>query len=60
MEEKMFIPEQKIKVFISSACGGDDWKQKYNYVREALKVLINGTGFAKAYVFESEGVDRLH
>ncbi|WP_303862742.1 hypothetical protein [Alkalibaculum bacchi] len=30
-------------------------KQKYSFVREALKVLIESTGFAKTYVFESEG-----
>ncbi|WMM26036.1 hypothetical protein RBU61_05005 [Tissierella sp. MB52-C2] len=51
----MIIPEQKIQIFISSACGNEPEKQKYNFVREALKVLIESTGFAKAYVFESEG-----
>ena len=51
----MIIPDQKIHVFISSACGDEPEKQKYNYVREALKVLIESTGFAEAYVFESEG-----
>lgn len=51
----MIIPEQKIQIFISSACGNELEKQKYNFVREALKVLIESTGFAKAYVFESEG-----
>lgn len=51
----MIIPEQKIQIFISSACGDEPEKQKYNFVREALKVLIESTGFAKAYVFESEG-----
>jgi len=49
------IPEQKIQVFISSACGDEPWEQKYNYVREALKVLIESTGFAETYVFESKG-----
>ncbi len=51
----MIIPEQKINIFISSACGNEPEKHKYNFVREALKVLIESTGFAKAYVFESEG-----
>lgn len=51
----MILPEQKIQIFISSACGNEPEKQKYNFVREALKVLIESTGFAKAYVFESEG-----
>lgn len=51
----MFIPKQNIQIFISSACGDEPEKQKYNFVREALKVLIESTGFAKAYVYESEG-----
>ncbi|AKL96128.1 hypothetical protein CACET_c26830 [Clostridium aceticum] len=51
----MIIPEQKIQIFISSACGDEPEKQKYNFVREALKTLIESTGFAKVYVFESEG-----
>lgn len=51
----MIIPETKIQVFISSTCGDEPEKQKYNFVREALKVLIESTGFAKAYIFESEG-----
>lgn len=33
----MIVPKQKIKVFISSACGEEKWKQKYNRVREDLK-----------------------
>lgn len=55
----MFNTEDKIKVFISSACGNEDWKQKYNYIREALKVVIKGTGFAEPYVFESEGASTI-
>lgn len=51
----MLIPKQKIQVFISSACGDEPEKQKYNFVREALKVLIESTGFAEVYVFESYG-----
>jgi len=26
----MITPKEKIKVFISSACGKEQWKQKYN------------------------------
>ena len=51
----MIVPKQKIKVFISSACGDEDWKQKYNRVRKELKKLIEETGFAEVYVFELEG-----
>ena len=29
----MLTPNQKTNVFISSACGNEDWKQKYNFVR---------------------------
>ena len=55
----MITPKEKIKVFISSACGKEQWKQKYNYVREALKTLLESTGFAEAYVFESEGASTI-
>ncbi|MFY9568840.1 MAG: hypothetical protein WAP56_06675, partial [Acetivibrionales bacterium] len=55
----MIIPEQKIQIFISSACGDEPEKQKYKLVREALKALIESTGFAKAYVFESEGASTI-
>ncbi|MDD3336335.1 MAG: hypothetical protein PHI98_12600 [Eubacteriales bacterium] len=51
----MITPETKIQVFISSACGDEPEKIKYNFAREALKVLIESTGFAKVYTFESEG-----
>lgn len=51
----MIIPKHKIQVFISSTCGDEPEKQKYNYVREALKILIESTGFAETYVYESEG-----
>lgn len=51
----MIKANNKIRVFISSACGEEDWKQKYNYVREALKILIESTGFCEVYVFELEG-----
>lgn len=55
----MIVPKQKIKVFISSACGDEKWKQKYNRVRKKLKKLIEGTGFAEVYIFESEGASSL-
>lgn len=58
-EEKMFTSRQKIRVFISSACGKESWKQKYNYVREGLKILIESTGLAEVYVFESEGASTI-
>jgi len=51
----MIIPRQKIKVFISSACGDELDKQKYNIVRAGLKALIEATHFAEVYVFEAEG-----
>lgn len=41
-------PEDKIRVFISSRCGG-----RYATVRFALKHLIDETGLAKAYLFEN-------
>ena len=41
--------EYKIEVFISSQCGG-----KYEIARKSLKCLIEETGLAKAYVFETE------
>ncbi|AEF17817.1 hypothetical protein Thexy_1793 [Thermoanaerobacterium xylanolyticum LX-11] len=40
--------DEKIKVFISSQCG----IEKYDHVRKELKRLIEGTGFAKVYLFE--------
>jgi hypothetical protein len=52
-------PDQLIEVFISSGCGEVPEKQKYNYVREGLKQLINSTGFANAYTFESEGASTI-
>jgi len=55
----MFTPNQKLKVFISSACGKGANKEKYNYVREGLKVLIEATGLADVYVFESEGASTI-
>jgi hypothetical protein len=55
----MIVPKQKIKVFISSACGEEDWKQKYNRVRKELKKLIEETGFAEVYAFELEGASTI-
>lgn len=48
-------PEHKIQVFLSSACGDEPEKQKYKFVREALRLLIDSTGFAQTYVFEDKG-----
>lgn len=42
-------PDHKIKVFISSKCGG-----KYERVRSELKTCIDSTGIADVYVFEAE------
>lgn len=47
--EPLSQPDHKIKVFISSTCGG-----KYERVRSELKTCIEGTGIADAYVFEAE------
>ena len=41
--------QRKFEVFISSFC-----REKYIYVRKALKKMIEDTGLANAYVFESE------
>lgn len=51
MSVKMEVDE-KLKVFISSQCGDEPEKQRYNRVREELKKLIENTGFAKVYLFE--------
>lgn len=51
MSVKMEVDE-KIKVFISSQCGDEPEKQRYNRVRKELKKLIENTGFAKVYLFE--------
>ncbi|WP_296126653.1 hypothetical protein [uncultured Anaerococcus sp.] len=40
--------EDKIKVFISSKCGDE----KYDTIRNELKLLLEETGFISAYVFE--------
>ena len=41
--------EHKLRVFISSKCGG-----KYTVARKALKTLLEVTGLVEAYVFETE------
>lgn len=41
--------EHKLRVFISSKCGG-----KYTVARKALKALLEATGLIEAYVFETE------
>ena len=51
MRKKMIIPNNKVKVFISSICG----EPKYDRIREELKSLIERTNFADVYLFEAEG-----
>ena len=41
--------EHKLRVFISSKCGG-----KYTIARKALRKLLEATGLVKVYVFETE------
>lgn len=41
--------DYKLKVFISSRCGG-----KYTIARKSLKKLLEVTGLAKAFVYETE------
>ena len=55
----MIIPSERIKVFVSSACGDDPARKKYNIMRAGLKMLIEATHFAKVYLFESEGASTL-
>lgn len=45
-----FIPQEKIKVFISSRCG----TEKYDRVRADLRKNIEDTQLAKVYTFEGE------
>lgn len=49
------IPNQKIKVFISSICG----KPKYDTVRKELKNAIEATSLVDVYMFENEGASTL-
>lgn len=48
----MASPQHMIKVFISSACGDGESKQKYNVMRKALKQAIEDTAIATVYLFE--------
>lgn len=49
----MITIKDKIKVFISSACGVG--KENYNIARAGLKTIIESTGIAEVYLFEDEG-----
>ena len=49
------IPDQKIKVFISSICGNE----KYDSVRLALKDAIEATQLVDVYTFEGKGASTL-
>jgi len=51
----MLTCKDKIKIFISSACGDQPERLKYNIVRAGLKNLIEATQFAEVYAFEIEG-----
>ena len=53
--DDLITPNKKIDVFISSKCG----EQKYDLVRAGLKALIDCTGLAVAYVFESSQASSL-
>lgn len=45
---------QKVKVFVSSKCGG-----QYTIVREAISLLLEETNLASTYIFESEPASSL-
>lgn len=49
------LPDQKIKVFISSICD----KEKYNIVRAELKHAIEATNLADVYTFEDKDASTL-
>ena len=49
------FPGQKIKVFISSICG----VEKYDKVRNELKIAIEKTQLADVYTFEKKGASTL-
>jgi len=53
--EKKIEFDEKIRVFISSRCG----EERYDNVRTKLKSLIENTGFAKVYLFESRRASTL-
>lgn len=52
---QVIVPNQKIKVFISSICGNE----KYDTVRAKLKKAIDDTQLAIAYIFEGESASTL-
>lgn len=55
VEHIPLVPDQKIKVFISSICGLD----KYDNVRAELKEAIEKTNLAEVYTFEGKGASSL-
>lgn len=52
----VLLPDQKIRVFVSSICGD---KGKFDKVRAELKHLIEETNFAEVYLFEDKGASSL-
>jgi len=55
----MPAPNEKIKVFISSACGNSPDLLKYNIVRAGIKTLLEATYLFDVYVFEDKGASTL-
>lgn len=53
----MLIPNDKLKVFVSSICGTG--KDPYNVARAMLKRLIEDTQLATVYLFEDQGASSL-
>ena len=53
------LPNQKIKVFISSKCDKAGDVPKYNPIRLELKKLIENTNLATVYTFENESASTL-
>ena len=47
--------EYKVKVFISSKCGG-----RYTLVRKALKSLLSETNIVQVFIFEEQGPSSQH
>lgn len=47
--------EYKVKVFISSKCGG-----RYTLIRKALKSLLLETNIVQAFIFEELGPSSQH
>lgn len=46
---RMMEIERKVRVFISSKCGG-----QYTIVRKVLKTMLEETGFCEVYAFETD------